>query len=153
MPWCDIVARRFSGIAEGANDSVLNSLAAGKDPNGGQMNNTRRTYLLTLNSPSQRALRLWMGKSIHTLRHCSVKDIGGALVEMQKTLDDLQKSMRTLQHMQEQLVSDSADGPGGTLKKDNEPSKGNHPLISGHNKASASREMKEPTEAGTIEVA
>ena len=117
------------------------------------MNNTRRTYLLTLNSPSQRALRLWTGKSIHTLRHCSVKDIGGALVEMQKTLDDLQKSMRTLQHMQEQLVSDSADGPGGTLKKDNEPSKGNHPLISGHNKASASREMKEPTEAGTIEVA
>ena len=60
------------------------------------MNNTRRTYLLTLNSPSQRALRLWTGKSIHTLRHCSVKGIGGALIEMQKSLDDLQKSMRTL---------------------------------------------------------
>jgi hypothetical protein len=110
------------------------------------MNNTRRTYLLTLNSPSQRALRLWTGQSIHTLRHCSVKEIGGALVEMQKTLDDLQKSMRTLQDMQEQLVSASADGAGGTLKKDNEPLKANDPLIiSGHNKVSASREMKEPT--------
>ena len=109
------------------------------------MNNTRRTYLLTLNSPSQRALRLWTGKSIHTLRHCSVKDIGGALVEMQKTLDDLQNSMRTLQHMQEQLVSASADGTGGTLKKDSEPPKANAALISSHNKVSASKEMKEPT--------
>ena len=109
------------------------------------MNNTRRTYLLTLNSPSQRALRLWTGQSIHTLRHCSVKEIGGALVEMQKTLDDLQNSMRTLQHMQEQLVSASADGTGGTLKKDSEPPKANAALISSHNKASASKEMKEPT--------
>ncbi len=84
------------------------------------MNNTRRTYLLTLNSPSQRPLRLWTGKSIHTLRHCSVKEIGGALVEMQKSLDDLQKCMRTLQHVKEQLVSESTDGVGGTRKKDNE---------------------------------
>jgi hypothetical protein len=83
------------------------------------MNTTRRTYLLTLNSPSQRALRLWTGQSIHTLRHCSVKEIGGALVEMQKSLDDLQKSMQTLQRVKEQLVSVSADGVGGTRKKDN----------------------------------
>jgi hypothetical protein len=108
------------------------------------MNNTRRTYLLTLNSPSQRALRLWTGKSIHTLRHCSVKEIGGALVDMQKTLDDLQKSMRALQHVKEQLVSASADGVGGILKKDNEPLKADAHL-SGHNKGSASREMKEAT--------
>ena len=83
------------------------------------MNNTRRTYLLTLHSPSQRALRLWTGQSIHTLRHCSVKEIGGALVEMQRSLDDLQKSMQALQHVKEQLVSESTDGVGGT-GKDNE---------------------------------
>jgi hypothetical protein len=99
------------------------------------MNNKRRTYLLTLNSPSQRALRLWTGKNIHTLRHCSVKEIGGALVEMQKSLDDLQKSMRAFQHAKEQLVSAPADGVGGTLKKDNESLKA----------IARGREMKEPT--------
>jgi len=30
------------------------------------------------------------GKSIHTLRHCSVKQIGHALMEMQQHVDDLQ---------------------------------------------------------------
>ena len=48
------------------------------------------TYVLTLNSPSRKALRLWTGKSIHTLRHCSVKQIGHALMEMQQYVDDLQ---------------------------------------------------------------
>jgi hypothetical protein len=108
------------------------------------MNNKRRTYLLTLNSPSQRALRLWTGKNIHTLRHCSVKEIGGALVEMQKSLDDLQKSMRAFQHAKEQLVSASADGVGGTLKKDNESLKA-IARVSGNSRGRLSREMKEPT--------
>jgi hypothetical protein len=55
------------------------------------MKNTPQTYVLTLNSPSQKGLRLWTGKSIHTLRHCSVKQIGHALMEMQQHVDDLQR--------------------------------------------------------------
>lgn len=54
------------------------------------MKNTPRTYVLTLNSPSKKGLRLWMGDSIHTLRHCSVKQIGSALRELQQTVDRLQ---------------------------------------------------------------
>ena len=54
------------------------------------MKNTPQTYVLTLNSPSRKALRLWTGKSIHTLRHCSIKQIGHALMEMQQYVDDLQ---------------------------------------------------------------
>ena len=110
------------------------------------MNNTRRTYLLTLNSPSQRPLRLWTGKSIHTLRHCSVKEIGGALVEMQKSLDDLQKSMRALQRVKEQLVSVSADGVGGTRKKDNGSLKA-AARVSGPDQGRASRDSREMKEA------
>lgn len=83
------------------------------------MRNTPQTYLITLNSPSQRALRLWTGRSIHTLRHCSVKQIGSALIEMQKNVDNLQKYMRTLQQVKEQLVSVSAEGGRETLKEDN----------------------------------
>jgi hypothetical protein len=108
------------------------------------MNKTRRTYLLTLNSPSQRALRLWTGQSIHTLRHCSVKEIGGALTEMQQTLEDLQTSMRALQHVTEQLVSASADGVGRALKTDNRAMKADARL-SGHDRGTASRKMKETT--------
>jgi hypothetical protein len=54
------------------------------------MKTTPRTYVLTLNSPSQKGLRLWMGDNIHALRHCSVKQIGLALREMQQTVDRLQ---------------------------------------------------------------
>jgi hypothetical protein len=54
------------------------------------MKTTSRTYVLTLNSPSKKGLRLWMGDSIHALRHCSVKQIGLALREMQQTVDSLQ---------------------------------------------------------------
>jgi hypothetical protein len=48
------------------------------------MKTTPRTYVLKLNSPSRKGLRLkdvrlWMGDSIHTLRHCSVEQIGLAL--------------------------------------------------------------------------
>ena len=69
------------------------------------MKHTPLIYLLTLNSPSQRALRLWTGRSVHKLRHCSAKQIGSALVEMQKNVDDLQKHMRTLQQVKAQLAT------------------------------------------------
>lgn len=74
------------------------------------MKNAPRIYLLTLNSPSQKALRLWTGKSIRQLRHCSVRQIGSALVEMQANVDDLRKSMRTLTQVKEQLTSVSSEG-------------------------------------------
>ena len=76
------------------------------------MKNTPQIYLLTLNSPSQRALRLWTGRSVHQLRHCSAKQIGSALVEMQKNVDDLQKHMRTLQQVKAQLASVSPAAGG-----------------------------------------
>ena len=60
------------------------------------MKNTPRVYVLTLNSPSRKNLRLWTGKSIHALHHCSAKQIGNALMEMQQHVDDLQHTMRTL---------------------------------------------------------
>ena len=53
------------------------------------MKHTPQTYVLTLNSPSRKSIRLWTGKSIHTLRHCSVKQIGLALREMQQNVDSL----------------------------------------------------------------
>jgi hypothetical protein len=54
------------------------------------MKNIPRTYVLTLNSPSSKGVRLWMGESIHALRHCSAKEIGQALREMQQNVDSLQ---------------------------------------------------------------
>ncbi|MBL8076281.1 MAG: hypothetical protein JNL29_18100 [Nitrospira sp.] len=54
------------------------------------MKTTTRTYVLTLNSSSRTGLRLWMGESIHALRHCSAKQIGLALREMQQSVDRLQ---------------------------------------------------------------
>ena len=54
------------------------------------MKTTTRTYVLTLNSSSRKGLRLWMGDSIHALRHCSARQIGLALREMQQTVDSLQ---------------------------------------------------------------
>ena len=53
------------------------------------MKTTPRAYVLTLNSPSRKGLRLWMGDSIHALRHCSVEQIGLALREMQQNVDSL----------------------------------------------------------------
>jgi hypothetical protein len=73
------------------------------------MKNTQ-IYLLTLNSPSQTALRLWTGRSLHTLRHCSVKQVGGALVEMQKNVDALQESMGILKQVKKQLTAVPASG-------------------------------------------
>jgi len=53
------------------------------------MKNTQQTYVLTLNSSPQKGFRLWTGKSIHALRHCSVKQVGQALREMQQGVDAL----------------------------------------------------------------
>ncbi len=55
-----------------------------------RMKTTTRTYVLTLNSSSRKGLRLWMGDGIHALRHCSAKQIGLALPEMQQSVDSLQ---------------------------------------------------------------
>ncbi len=54
------------------------------------MKNTQQTYVLTLDSSLKNGLRLWQGQSIHALRHCSVKQIGQALREMQQNVDSLQ---------------------------------------------------------------
>ncbi len=59
------------------------------------MKNAPQIYVLTLHSPSRKALRLWTGKSIHSLRHCSAKQIGHALVEMQRHVEELQYPVRT----------------------------------------------------------
>ena len=60
------------------------------------MKNAPQIYVLTLDSTSRKALRLWTGETIHTLHHCSVKQIGSALVELQQRLDDLQGTKTTV---------------------------------------------------------
>ncbi len=57
------------------------------------MKNAPRTYVLTLNSPSRKGLRLWTGKSIHALRHCSIKQIGPALTEIQRHMNEQQATV------------------------------------------------------------
>ncbi len=59
------------------------------------MKDTSRTFVLTLNSPSRKGLRIWTGKNIHALRHCSVKQIGHALMELQQHMDQLQTAKST----------------------------------------------------------
>jgi hypothetical protein len=49
----------------------------------------------------------------------SVKQIGGALVEMQKNIDDLQKNMGTLKQAKDQLTSLSSVG-GGSIQGEGE---------------------------------
>ena len=50
----------------------------------------------------------------------SVKQIGSALVDMQKNMDELQKNMGTIQHAKEQLAVLAPDGRGDALKKEEE---------------------------------
>lgn len=64
-----------------------------KDQMEDMMKGTPQTYVLRLNSPSRKALRLWTGTSIHTLRHCSVKQLNRALMELQQHMEDLQVSV------------------------------------------------------------
>ena len=59
----------------------------------------------------------------------SVSQLGTALVEMQKNVDDLQKNMGTIKQVKDQLTSLSPQGggvPGGMdkLKKDSDTLKG-----------------------------
>lgn len=74
------------------------------------MKNQPRIYLLTMDSPSHAAPRLWTGRSVHALRHCSVKQIGGALVEMQQSVDDLQRDMGVLKAAKVQHAAVTAKG-------------------------------------------
>lgn len=69
------------------------------------MKGTTRLYLLRLHSPARQALRLWTGKSLHTLHHCSGKQIGRALTEMQESVDYLQKYMKKSKQSDEQTAA------------------------------------------------
>jgi hypothetical protein len=53
------------------------------------MKKTSRVYVLTVHPSSRSALRLWTGKSLHALRHCSSKQISQTLAEMQHSVDEL----------------------------------------------------------------
>jgi len=74
------------------------------------MKNQPKIYLLTMNSPSHSAPRLWTGKSVHALRHCSATQIGGALVEMQQSVDELQRDMGVLKAAKAQRAFVLAEG-------------------------------------------
>ena len=60
------------------------------------MKNATQVYVLTLNAPSRKTVRLWTGASLHSLRHCSSKKIDRTLAEMQQHVDGLQKNINTL---------------------------------------------------------
>ena len=107
------------------------------------MKNTQ-IYLLTLNSPSQNALRLWTGRSLHTLRHCSVKQIGSALVEMQKNVDALQESMGMLKQVKKQLASVSEAGMRETTGKHTGAVKQVTPFV-GHDNRRTSKKVQQVT--------
>ena len=47
----------------------------------------------------------------------SVKQLGNAVTEMQKNVNDLQKNMATLTQAKDQLSSLATEGAAGTLKK------------------------------------
>lgn len=55
------------------------------------MKKPSRVYVLTVHPSSRGALRLWTGKSLHALRHCSTKQISQTLAEMQQSVDELHK--------------------------------------------------------------
>lgn len=57
------------------------------------MKSTPQTYVLTVHSPSRSALRIWTGRNLHQLRHCSAKRIDHVLAEVQEHLDDLRNSL------------------------------------------------------------
>lgn len=60
----------------------------------GSMKKTSRVYVLTVHPASRSALRLWTGKSLHALRHCSSKQVSQTLAEMQHSLDELHTRTR-----------------------------------------------------------
>lgn len=52
----------------------------------------------------------------------SIQQIGSALADMQKNIDDLQKNMGTIKQVKEQLTTLSTES-GGTIPKEGEPFK------------------------------
>jgi hypothetical protein len=60
------------------------------------MKHTTQVHVLALNAPSKKAVRLWTGSSIHSLRHCSSKKIDRTLAEMQHCVNDLQRAVTGL---------------------------------------------------------
>jgi hypothetical protein len=48
----------------------------------------------------------------------SVKQIGSALVDMQKNVDELQKNMGTIKHAKEQLAALAPESGGDAMKKE-----------------------------------
>jgi len=58
------------------------------------MKNAPQVYVLTLNAPLRKSIRLWTGTSIHSLRHCSSKKIDRTLAEMQQHVDDLTRAIK-----------------------------------------------------------
>lgn len=50
----------------------------------------------------------------------SVKQIGSALVDMQKNVDELQKNMGTIKHAKEQLAALAPESGGDAMKKEGE---------------------------------
>lgn len=59
------------------------------------MKKMSRVYVLTVHPSSRRALRLWTGKSLHALRHCSSKLVSQTLAEMQHSVDELHTHVRS----------------------------------------------------------
>jgi hypothetical protein len=60
------------------------------------MKNATQVYVLRLNTPSRKTVRLWTGASLHSLRHCSSKKIDRTLAEMQQHVDNLQRAISEL---------------------------------------------------------
>jgi len=58
------------------------------------MKKTSRVYVLTVQPSSRRGLRLWTGKSVHALRHCSTKQMSQVLAEMQQSVGELHDPTR-----------------------------------------------------------
>ncbi len=61
------------------------------------MKKTSRVYVLTVHPSSRSALRLWTGKSLHALRHCSGRQISQMLAELQHSVDELYTRSRAPQ--------------------------------------------------------
>ena len=85
------------------------------------MNNTRSLYLHAI--PAFVLGFALGGVSIHyaaeqgTFGMASVKQMGNALVEMQKNVDDLQKNMGTLKSAKDQWGALPTEGGAGMFKK------------------------------------
>ena len=59
------------------------------------MKNAQQVYVVTLHASSQPKIRLWSGTSLHALRHCSLSQLGHALMDMQRQLETLQRAVAT----------------------------------------------------------